>query len=438
MLFGVNKKLIAGYIAIAIFMTGDGFELTFLSRFMVDQGFSAVQASMMPTIYGLVGAFAAWASGVVSELCGTKRVMIFGGVSWVVLQIILLGVAIPSGSYPFILTVYAIRGIGYPLLMYSFLVMITEVTDKRHLASAVGLFWAAFEIGIGVLGTYVPSAVIRAFGEYTTLWVAVPFAVVGTLVVVFCLKPTSDAKGKGMTGKEVGRELARGVTVIFQDHQVFLAVCARAICNFSLYGLPVIMPLYLASHTNGGGAWFEVTDWMVIWGTMNVITVFTNVMWGRIGDKHGWIRQMRWFGAGLCALGTLWFYYVPQFFGKSWPLMIVGAVILAFGFTAFVPMAAIFPALIPDHPGAAVSANNLASGLSTFGGPLIATLLIPVVGFGGVCWAYAIFYIIGSLLTWFIHPKQPGFDLNGRKLPEEQRRKELELEEAAFTAAQPA
>ena len=75
---------------------------------------------------------------------------------------------------------------------------------------------------------------------------------------------------------------------------------------------------------------------------------------------------------------------------------------------------------------------------STFGGPLIATLLIPVVGFGGVCWAYAIFYIIGSLLTWFIHPKQPGFDLNGKRLPEEERRRELELESAAFTAAQPA
>lgn len=44
----------AGFIAIAVFMTGDGFELTFLSKYIVDQGFSSSQASLMFTMYGLM------------------------------------------------------------------------------------------------------------------------------------------------------------------------------------------------------------------------------------------------------------------------------------------------------------------------------------------------------------------------------------------------
>ena len=38
---GVPRVLMLGFLAVAIFMTGDGFELTFLSKFMVDQGFSS-------------------------------------------------------------------------------------------------------------------------------------------------------------------------------------------------------------------------------------------------------------------------------------------------------------------------------------------------------------------------------------------------------------
>ena len=33
---GVPRSLMLGFLAVAIFMTGDGFELTFLSKFMVD------------------------------------------------------------------------------------------------------------------------------------------------------------------------------------------------------------------------------------------------------------------------------------------------------------------------------------------------------------------------------------------------------------------
>ena len=47
--FGIPRVLLLGFLDVAIFMTGDGFELTFLSKVMVDQGFSSSQASLLVT-----------------------------------------------------------------------------------------------------------------------------------------------------------------------------------------------------------------------------------------------------------------------------------------------------------------------------------------------------------------------------------------------------
>lgn len=75
---GLARKLLPGFLAIAVFMTGDGFELTFLSKYVVDQGFSSSQASLLFTMYGLVAALAGWSSGVLAELFGAKRIMLIG------------------------------------------------------------------------------------------------------------------------------------------------------------------------------------------------------------------------------------------------------------------------------------------------------------------------------------------------------------------------
>lgn len=219
-----------------------------------------------------------------------------------------------------------------------------------------------------------------------------------------------------MSNADKLRELSRGVTILVHNRQIALAAVVRVICNLTLYGFPVIMPLYLATTNNGGGAWFKVSQWSQIWGFQFVVTIFGNVFWGRMGDSHGWMRQMRWFGCWFCVIGTLGMYYIPQFFGANMVLMCADAVVLGLGISAFVPMGAVFPALASEHKGAAISAHNLASGLTTFFGPLIATVLISTIGFGGVCWTYAICYAIGSLATLGIHPHQPGFDDRGHRI----------------------
>jgi len=57
--FGLPKQLIWGFVAIAIFMAGDGFEMAFLSRHITDMGFTPGQSALVFTCYGLAVALAA-------------------------------------------------------------------------------------------------------------------------------------------------------------------------------------------------------------------------------------------------------------------------------------------------------------------------------------------------------------------------------------------
>lgn len=232
---GVPRVLMLGFLAVAIFMTGDGFELTFLSKFMVDQRFTSSQASLLVTVYGLFAAAGGWSAGVLAEMFGARRVMMFGAYWWIGIHLLFLGVAIPSRIYPLILGLCALRGIGYPLFIYSFVVLMAQYISPSRLASATGFFWTCFSLGIGT-------------------------------------------------------------------------------CAFS--SLPTIMTLYAGE-------------------------------------------------------------------GKQ---------------------------------GAALSAYNLAAGLTTFAGPGIATILLPVIGYGGVCWTYAALYVLAFVLTLFIRPRQPGFDEHGHRI----------------------
>lgn len=47
---GATAQSVVGLSAIALFMTGDGFELAFLSKYITDLGFSEAQSSATATV----------------------------------------------------------------------------------------------------------------------------------------------------------------------------------------------------------------------------------------------------------------------------------------------------------------------------------------------------------------------------------------------------
>ncbi|KAB6781723.1 MFS transporter, partial [Bifidobacterium longum] len=234
--FGIPRVLLLGFLAVAIFMTGDGFELTFLSKFMVDQGFSSSQASLLVTVYGLFTALGGWCAGVLAEMFGARHIMMFGACWWIGIHLLFLGVAIPSGLYSLILSLYALRGIGYPLFIYSFVVLMAQYISPARLASATGFFWTCFSLGIGVFSAYLPSFIMPVFGEYKTFWFALPFSIVGTVMCFFFVPKNKIVKSQGLSRKEQLAELAEGATILVTNRKVLICAIIRIINNLLLYG----------------------------------------------------------------------------------------------------------------------------------------------------------------------------------------------------------
>lgn len=76
----------------------------------------------MFTIYGLAAALSAWCSGVVAELITVRRAMRIGAILWIVFHAAFLYIGLRQAHYGFIVLFYGLRGIAYPLFLYSFVV----------------------------------------------------------------------------------------------------------------------------------------------------------------------------------------------------------------------------------------------------------------------------------------------------------------------------
>ena len=109
---GLPLNLLWGYVAIALFMTGDGFELAFLSKYITDLGFSEAQSSAAFTVYGLAAALAAWISGVFAEIITPRKAMLIGFAMWCIFHVLFLIFGLGGENY-FFITRCAFRGIPF-------------------------------------------------------------------------------------------------------------------------------------------------------------------------------------------------------------------------------------------------------------------------------------------------------------------------------------
>lgn len=401
--FGLPKTLFWGYVAIAIFMSGDGFEMAFLSKHITDLGFTPAESALVFTIYGAAAALAAWSSGVVAEIITPQRAMKIGFILWVVMHVLFLMLGLGLKNYPMMLLFYGVRGLAYPLFIYSFVMLIVQTVPKHQLSSAMGWFWAMYSIGIGCIGSYLPSFTIPFMGETGTLWFAVVWVVIGGVMAMVLLRHIDNKSDKvNLSTKEKVAELTRAVTILFTNHNIFLACLIRIINTISLFGFAVIMPMLFVGRLG-----FSMSEWLQIWAVFFFVTIFTNVMWGILGEYIGWIRQVRWFGCLGCAISSLAFYYLPVTFGHNYWIAMIPAIMLGITVAAFVPMTAVFPALEPKHEGAAISIYNLSAGLSNFIAPAIASVVLPFFDIVGVVWTYTGLYLFAGILTMIIKVKQP-------------------------------
>lgn len=401
---GLPLNLFWGYVAIAVFMTGDGFELAFLSHYIKELGFTPAQASLPITLYGLAAALSAWATGVIAEIITPRKTMMIGFLLWCAFHVLFLVFGLGQANYPLILLFYGLRGFAYPMFLYAFVVTIIYNVKTERTGSAIGWFWAVYSIGIGVFGSYIPSFTIPYIGEFGTLWLALGFCVLGGVIAMVALRHTvTSTHMLHLTTRQKLAELSRAATLLYTNRNILLVSIVRIINTLSLFGYAVVMPLLFVDKLG-----FTTPEWLKIWAVFFFTTIFANIFWGHVSEKIGVMKVLRRFACPGMAISSLLFYYMPLHFGHNFAMALIPAIALGTFVAAFAPMAILFPALEPEHKGAALSVYNLAAGLSNFAAPGIAVVLLPHFDVLGVVIAYTALYVLAFFICPFIKVKEPS------------------------------
>ena len=296
--------------------------------------------------------------------------------------------------YVAMLLTYALRGFGYPLFAYSFLVWITYRSPQKKLGRAVGWFWFVFTGGLNVLGAYYSSWAIHHIGYINTLWSSVFWVLIGAFFALVLNQDTLPSNKQSAGAKM--QELLKGLTIVKEEPKILLGGIVRIINTTAQFAFPVFLPTYMAAHG------FNTTAWLQIWGTIFTANIIFNLIFGFVGDQLGWRNTVMWFGGVGCALSTLLFYYSPELSGNNFWMVMLAGVLWGALLAGYVPLSALVPSLVKKDKGAAMAILNLGAGLPVFVGPALVGLFIGVAGNEGMIWILAILYVISAVLTRYI------------------------------------
>jgi polyol permease family len=393
---GIYPPLAWGFLGLLIFMTGVGVESGYLSPYLVSNGISQREVALVFTLSGVSGAIAAWLSGALSDLWGPRQVMWAGLGTWTAFEIAFLVFGVRSGNFSLASITYALRGVGYPLFAYGFLVWIAVATPPKRLGTAAGWFWFAFTAGFPTLGSLFASYFVAWTGPYRTLWWSLALTVLGGLVAMLGIQ---EPLGKHPTGQKANalRTVLSSITIIWQEPKVGIGGVVRTINTASEFGFLVFLPRFFTVTVG-----FTMTQWLRLLSVMFLSSVVWNLLFGVIGDRFGWRQTVALCGGVGCAVSTLLLYYTPRAFGANYPLSLVVGALYGATLSGYVPLSALMPCLAPERKGAAMSVLNLGAGASAWVGPAIVALLLPVAGVVGVMWTYAVLYLISGALTLFL------------------------------------
>ncbi|MBO9657194.1 MAG: MFS transporter [Chitinophagaceae bacterium] len=391
---GIPSALLSGYLGIMLFMMGDGMEQGWLSPYLIEKGMTIQQTATLFTAYGITVAIASWFSGVMAETFTPKKTMLTGLVIYLAGTAGFIGIGMEKLDFPVMILTYALRGFGYPLFAYSFLVWISYVTPVNALGRAVGWFWFVFTGGLNVLGAFYSSWAIIKLGHIPALWSAVFWVLLGALFALVINKASFNINTQNRSSK--WNELIKGLTIVRAEPKVAIGGIVRVINTTAQFAFPVFLPIYMAAHG------FNTTQWLYIWGTIFTSNIAFNLIFGFVGDRFGWRRTIAWFGGVGCGITTLLLYYVPQYSNGNYALVMLAGIAWGACLAGYVPLSALVPSLVKKDKGAAMAILNLGAGLAVFAGPALVGLFIGSAGSEGVVWILAGLYFISAVLTHFI------------------------------------
>jgi polyol permease family len=395
---GIYPPLVWGYVGLLLFMIGDGVEAGYLSKYLIDRGIATEgNVGLIFTSYGVTVAIAAWLSGALSDLLGPRQVMAAGLAIWVGFEFAFLLLGIGPGSYWLTLLTYTIRGFGFPLFAFGFLVWVTVAAPKERLGSAVGWFWFALTGGLFTTSSLLTSFLIEHVGRYELLWYSLGLVLLGGIIALVGLQEPTGKRRLAPPGSQPLRTLFSSISIAWEEPKTAIGSIVRVINTAPQYGFLVFMPIYFTSVIG-----FSETQWLRILFFMFLSNIIWNLLFGIIGDRLGWRQTVAFCGGVGSAITTLLLYYVPTLSGPNFWLTAMAAMLYGATLAGYVPLSALMPSLAPRKKGAAMSLLNLGAGASNGVGPAIVTAFKPLVGVGGVMWIYAVLYLVSAALTLFL------------------------------------
>lgn len=415
---GIPHSLRWGFLAVLVFMTGNSTETNFISPHMVTVlGSPADTVALIVSLYGVSVLVGSYLAGALADLWGPLRVMQLGAAVWVVFEVLFL-LSLNAGSVPLAFVTYFLRGFGYPLFAFAFLVWVNLVTPVRRNGAAVGWFYVMFTGGLPTLGSLFALGVLPAFGggtraETATMWTSIGLVVIGFCLAQFAVRDSWATRRSAPAGESAARVLLAGLRLTAQRPKILMGFLVRLINTAPQYGMFIVLPTVIADELGWGQA---------RWLTMSVLVyasnIVVNAVFGAIGDRWGWRRTVQWFGVCGSAVGLLAWWYVPHLVpaGSTWGFWVSVAAGCLFGvlLAGFVPMGAIMPALTPEHKGAAMAMYTTAAGGAAFLGPaVVAVLLTAGLGNVGVVWGFVVLYGAAFVMVSFLSVSQRERDPAG-------------------------
>ncbi|SFF63213.1 MULTISPECIES: MFS transporter [unclassified Curtobacterium] len=408
---GIPRPLALGFLAVLVFMTGNGVESNFITPHMVAVlGSPEATVATIVTFYSLAALVGSYVSGALADLVGPRRVMILGFAVWVVFEVLFL-IALGLGSVPFAAVAYAIRGFGYPLFAFAFLVWVNITTPVERNGSAVGWFYVAFTGGLPTLGSLFAIGAIPVFGggtvgETGAMIASIGLVVIGFLILLFGVRLPNGFSRIAPEGESAWRVLTSGIRLTATRPKILMGFLVRLINTAPEFGMFVILPAVIANERGWGQS-----RWLLMTVCVYATNILVNALFGWVGDKIGWQRTVKWFGIVGSALGLIAWWYVPQLVpaGSDWGyvLSVVAGCVFGCLLAGFVPMGAIMPALAPEHKGAAMAMYTTAAGGAAFLGTGVVAAVLALGGGGqAVTWTFVGLYACAFVMIHFLKVPQ--------------------------------
>lgn len=390
---GIPRSLFWGFVGLLIFMIGDGVELGYLAPYLDQNNVSENDIAVLFTVYGVTVAIGSWCAGALSNIWGPRRVMWLGVAIWVVFEIVFLSFGVGQMSYPMMIAGYALRGFGYPLFAYGFLVWIVAATPARKLGMAMGWFWVAYAAGLPTLGSLVASFAVPMIGALATFWLSLVLVTFGGLLALLCVKDAAGSKRLAPAGEKPLTSLIGSISIMWKEPKTSLGAVVRTINTASMFGFFVVLPGYFMDVIG-----FTLEEWLRLVTIIFVSNIAGNLISSRLAGRFGLRNTVIWMGAVGSAITTPLFFYMPQLFiGNFYIASLFGAL---YGLTlgGFVPLSALMPLLVPRNRAAALSVLSLGAGASTWVGPAVVAIFSASLGVAGIIWIFAGLYALSAAL----------------------------------------